>query len=374
MIVGDHSLTLLGVPHMVDAVAGISEHHGHPLMEGDLCLWVGGDALHRVTERAKILPYFAILEPADLWSVSGVAIYEVGTMPLVSVEMGNGTAKPGAWIGADQWWVAPGGLMVAHYEIMTMPYFLSTQGMDIDLEGCVRMRASREFDRVVWKPKHPSERNSLVEAPDARFATPDTQPLLLALGGDPVMWEWGLRCEAVDEVPPDWENPISSPSQEYSLRGAPMMDRAAEMLGAPPRPLLPDQAAHFARFWTIMQTAAAPASHLPRRQRRSLQRVTAKKPRSQPHMGNLWVVDIPRALPETSVKAESAGREHSYRYPVRGHWRNQWYPSIEGHKPIWIDEHARGPDTSPFHDRRVEWERDHPVHRLRIASTIRKAS
>ena len=36
--------------------------------------------------------------------------------------------------------------------------------------------------------------------------------------------------------------------------------------------------------------------------------------------------------------------KHRYRYPVRGHWRSQWYPSVEDHRPIWIDQHLRGPE------------------------------
>ena len=42
------ALALLGAPHAVDATTGISEHHGHPLIEGHLCLWVGREASERV--------------------------------------------------------------------------------------------------------------------------------------------------------------------------------------------------------------------------------------------------------------------------------------------------------------------------------------
>ena len=360
------SLTLLETPYVLDALAGISEHEGFPLLEDDVCLWVGGDALDRVTERADILPFFPILEPADLWATSGIVIYERGTV--VDYDTSGPHRRPGEWIAADQWWAAPSGLAVMHFFAMTIPFFLSALGIPNDLRECVRMRGPGEFDRVYWKPKTPSERNSLVERPGNRFATPESRPLLIAAEGPPVMWEWGLRCEVEDKTLPDRECPLPVGTKESAQRGAPLMDRAAETLNAPARTISREQAAHFARLWTIMQAAAAPASHLPRRVRRSLDRSSAKMPSSRSHMNNLWVVDLPRPMPDPVAGTEPAGSggKHSHRYPVRGHWRQQWYPSVQSRKPIWIDEHTRGSDSSPFHDYRAEWERDHPIYRLRV--------
>ena len=362
------SLALLDTPHTVNALTGISAHEGHPLLEGEVCLWVGGEALGRVTERAEMLPFFPILEPADLWATSGIAIYERGTV--YEYDTSGPHPRPGEWIGADQWWVTPDGLAIAHYSIMTIPFFLSTLGIVNDLRECARLRDTQEFDLVVWESSDPSEKNSLVESPGNRFATSETRPLLISSWNSPVIWEWGLRCEVVDEVSPDWEEAIPIVPEESTQRGAPSMARASEMLNAPPKLIAPSRAAHYARFWTIMQAAAAPASYLPRRVRRSLDRSSAKMPGSRSHMGNLWVVDLPRPKPETTVMPETAGngQKHSYRYPVRGHWREQWYPSVQSHKPIWIDEHVRGPDSTPFHDYRAEWEREHPVYRLRVGS------
>lgn len=39
-----------------------------------------------------------------------------------------------------------------------------------------------------------------------------------------------------------------------------------------------------------------------------------------------------------------------YRWIVRGHWRNQWYPSRQANRPIWIDAHMKGPDGAPILD------------------------
>jgi hypothetical protein len=33
---------------------------------------------------------------------------------------------------------------------------------------------------------------------------------------------------------------------------------------------------------------------------------------------------------------------------VRGHWRQQWYPSIQDHRPVWIAPHRKGPEDAPM--------------------------
>ena len=45
---------------------------------------------------------------------------------------------------------------------------------------------------------------------------------------------------------------------------------------------------------------------------------------------------------------ESYAREYDHRWSVRGHWRNQWYPSRGVHRPKWIEEHVRGPEDMPL--------------------------
>lgn len=38
------------------------------------------------------------------------------------------------------------------------------------------------------------------------------------------------------------------------------------------------------------------------------------------------------------------------RHIVRGHWRNQWYPSRDVHKPLWIEAYIKGPEGTPLRD------------------------
>lgn len=42
------------------------------------------------------------------------------------------------------------------------------------------------------------------------------------------------------------------------------------------------------------------------------------------------------------------GRDYRHQWVVRGHWRNQWYRSVETHRPIWIDPHIKGPEGAPM--------------------------
>jgi hypothetical protein len=57
---------------------------------------------------------------------------------------------------------------------------------------------------------------------------------------------------------------------------------------------------------------------------------------------------------------EDARRKLGVRFPVRGFWRNQWYPSRGVHRPKWVPPHWRGPDDAPIvHAERVRVLRDH---------------
>ncbi|BEL04987.1 hypothetical protein Q0Z83_031780 [Actinoplanes sichuanensis] len=43
-----------------------------------------------------------------------------------------------------------------------------------------------------------------------------------------------------------------------------------------------------------------------------------------------------------------AGRDWQHRWIVRGHWRNQWYPSLGDHRPLWIAPYLKGPTDAPL--------------------------
>jgi hypothetical protein len=41
----------------------------------------------------------------------------------------------------------------------------------------------------------------------------------------------------------------------------------------------------------------------------------------------------------------------AHRWVVRGHWRNQYFPSRQAHAPLWIHPYIKGPEDRPFDSR-----------------------
>jgi len=44
----------------------------------------------------------------------------------------------------------------------------------------------------------------------------------------------------------------------------------------------------------------------------------------------------------------SSERGHHHQWVVRGHWRQQWYPARQVHRPVWIAPHIKGPEGAPL--------------------------
>lgn len=50
----------------------------------------------------------------------------------------------------------------------------------------------------------------------------------------------------------------------------------------------------------------------------------------------------------TPHREQPTERSYQVRWTVRGHWRNQWYPSRDEHRPVWINPHIKGPQDAPL--------------------------
>lgn len=75
--------------------------------------------------------------------------------------------------------------------------------------------------------------------------------------------------------------------------------------------------------------------------------------REDPHLDpTVRYIDLRRARTEpsdhTTDEDRTSTREYRHRWIVRGHWRNQFYPSRNDHRPIWIDPHLAGPEDKPL--------------------------
>jgi hypothetical protein len=59
------------------------------------------------------------------------------------------------------------------------------------------------------------------------------------------------------------------------------------------------------------------------------------------------VVELRRRVSE-SVARDAEPVEWSCRWVVRGHWRQQWCPLAQEHRPIWITSYVKGPEDKPL--------------------------
>jgi hypothetical protein len=94
--------------------------------------------------------------------------------------------------------------------------------------------------------------------------------------------------------------------------------------------------------WTLMQQPMVKASdaEFDRASRRRLQKAGIEpKP--------VRVISLRRPTSTAGERGES-GREYHHKWIVRGHWRQQWYPSREVHRPVWIAPHVKGPEDAPL--------------------------
>lgn len=81
--------------------------------------------------------------------------------------------------------------------------------------------------------------------------------------------------------------------------------------------------------------------------RHAIKRAMRATPRVEPP--SVQVVQL-RRREQTHAAPDGEDHSHdwSHRWLVRGHWRNQWYPSMQAHRPKWIPEHIKGPDDKPL--------------------------
>lgn len=67
----------------------------------------------------------------------------------------------------------------------------------------------------------------------------------------------------------------------------------------------------------------------------------------KPPQGTVLVIDAPRDSNLNRLATLKIRQTPEYRWRVRSHWRRQWYPSLNKHQLIWIEEHTSGPMDMP---------------------------
>lgn len=65
-------------------------------------------------------------------------------------------------------------------------------------------------------------------------------------------------------------------------------------------------------------------------------------------LDRLSVITLRHPRRDGSASNETTGRDWRSRWLVSGHWRNQWYPSMQMHARKWIPPYVKGPEDKPF--------------------------
>ena len=93
--------------------------------------------------------------------------------------------------------------------------------------------------------------------------------------------------------------------------------------------------------WLLMAQPLAEVSEVePDRAVRKRMRRANQEPKS------VRVIELRR--PQRSGPAVPGSREYHHAWVVRGHWRQQWFPKREVHRPVWIAPHIKGPEGAPL--------------------------
>ncbi|MEU4410748.1 hypothetical protein AB0F88_40110 [Streptosporangium sp. NPDC023963] len=93
--------------------------------------------------------------------------------------------------------------------------------------------------------------------------------------------------------------------------------------------------------WLLMEQpiASVEDARYDRPARRRLQKQGYEPPRVR-------VITLRRA--KSSADHGESDREYHHQWIVRGHWRQQYYPSRGVHRPVWIAPHIKGPEGAPL--------------------------
>lgn len=59
-------------------------------------------------------------------------------------------------------------------------------------------------------------------------------------------------------------------------------------------------------------------------------------------------IELRRRETSSNQSTDHASVDWSHRWLVSGHWRNQWYPSLNDHRPRWVLPYVKGPDDKPL--------------------------
>lgn len=94
--------------------------------------------------------------------------------------------------------------------------------------------------------------------------------------------------------------------------------------------------------WLLMQQGVAEQAVM------EPDRAARKRLRREGHEPTpVRVIELRRPKTGGGSSGES-NREYHHRWITRGHWRQQWHPKRQVHRPVWIAPHIKGPEGAPL--------------------------
>lgn len=188
-----------------------------------------------------------------------------------------------------------------------------------------------------------------VPSPTGVLAFESPPPLLQGADGDgePMTLHgaaWAMR--EAGEGGCVWITPIAQPSNSAELLlGGPrllpfsMADQIPAMTRE--KTLFDFLVTTLRAAWLLMGQPLAESSEIEpsRAIRRRLHRI-GHEPAS------VRLIDLRR--PRRGSAHGGSDRDYHHQWIVRGHWRQQWYPARQVHRPVWIAPHVKGPEGAPL--------------------------
>ncbi|HWI69514.1 MAG TPA: hypothetical protein VNS88_14265 [Nitrospiraceae bacterium] len=93
-------------------------------------------------------------------------------------------------------------------------------------------------------------------------------------------------------------------------------------------------------FWRLSRQIVPTKAPLPRQLRRDRKRHYRTE--------DVTVITLRRQRHPDHPDHEAGEVDWKWQWVVRGHWRNQWYPSIKQHRQIWVMPYMKGPEDAPI--------------------------
>lgn len=97
--------------------------------------------------------------------------------------------------------------------------------------------------------------------------------------------------------------------------------------------------------WALIEFLKSPIvtserEQFPRHVRRQFQRANISEP-------VVRTIRLRRSI-KRNRGSQQGNIEYNYHWLVRPHWRNQYFPKTDSHKPVFVDAYVKGPEDKPF--------------------------